>query len=95
MEMARALLGLTRYDAAIQEGLKATDSGYRTGQSYASLAAFYAAADRMPEAKAALAEAMDLNPKLSVAWLDAHVPSFIGSPPSMREALIKAGLPED
>jgi adenylate cyclase len=95
MEMARALLALTRYDAAIQEGLKATDSGYRTGQSYASLAAFYAAADRIPEAKAALAEAMDVNPKLSVAWLDAHIPSFIGSPPSMREALIKAGLPQD
>ena len=95
MEMARALLGLTRDDAAIQEGLKATDSGYRTAQSYASLAAFYAAADRIPEAKAALAEAMKLNPKLSVAWLDAHVPSFIGAPPSMREALIKAGLPED
>ena len=58
MEMGRELLALRRYDAAIQEGLKAIDSGYRTVLSYAALAAFYAAADKMPEAKAALAEAM-------------------------------------
>lgn len=32
-----------------------------------------------PEARSALAEAMKLNPKLSVAWLDAHVPSYTGS----------------
>jgi adenylate cyclase len=94
MEMGRALLALTRYDAAIQEGLKAIDSGYRTPQSYASLAAFYAAADRAPEARAALAEAMKLNPKLSVAWFHAHIPAFIDSAPGMRESLRKAGLPE-
>ena len=49
----------------------------------------------MPEAKAALAEAMKLNPKLSVAWFHAHIPAFIDSPPGFREALIKAGLPEE
>jgi hypothetical protein len=37
---------------------------------------------------------MKLNPKLSVAWLDAHQPSF-DWPPGMREHLIKAGLPEE
>jgi tetratricopeptide (TPR) repeat protein len=95
MEMGRALLALTRYDAAIQEGLKAIDSGYRTAQSYASLAACYAAADRAPEARAALAEAMKLNPKLSVAWFHAHIPYFIDSAPGMREGLRKAGLPEE
>ena len=63
--------------------------------SYTALAAFYAAADRMPEAKAALAEAMKLNPKLSVAWLHTRQPGFIDSPPGFREALIKAGLPEE
>ena len=72
MEMGRQLLALRRTDAAVQEGLKAIDSGYRTVLGYAALAAFYAAADKMPEAKAALAEAMKLNPKLSVAWLDAR-----------------------
>ena len=95
MEIGRSLLALTRYDAAIQEGLKAIDSGYRTTQSYASLAAFYAAANRAPEATAAMAEAMKLNPKLSVAWFHAHIPAFIDSAPGMLEYIRKAGLPED
>ena len=95
MEMGRDLLALRRTDAAVQEGLKAIDSGYRTAQSYMALAAFYAAADKAPEAKAALAEGMNLNPKLSVAWLRARTPSFIDSPPGFRETLIKAGLPEE
>ncbi len=94
MEIGRALLALTRYDAAVQEGLKAIDSGYRTPQSYAGLAAFYAAADKMPEAKAAMAEAMKLEPELSVAWFHAHIPAFIDSTPGMLECLRKAGLPE-
>ena len=94
MEIGRSLLALTRYDAAIQEGLKAIDSGYRTAESYACLAAFYAAANRMPEATAAMAEAMKLNPQLSVAWFHAHIPSFIDSVPGMLECLRKAGLPE-
>jgi tetratricopeptide (TPR) repeat protein len=95
MEMGRQFLALRRTDLAVQEGLKAIDSGYRNVFGHAALAASYAAADRIPEAKAALAEAMKLNPKLSVAWLDARVPGFIDSPPGFREALIKAGLPEE
>ena len=95
MEMGRQLLALRRTDAAVQEGLKAIDTGYRTVLGYAALAAFYAAADKAREAKAALAEAMKLNPKLSVAWLDARLPGFIDAPPGFREALIKAGLPEE
>ena len=95
IEKGRNLLALRQYDAAIQEGLKAVNSGYRTAVSYASLAAFYAAADKAPEAKAALAQAMTLNPKLSVAWFDAHLPAFIDAAPGFREALIKAGMPEE
>ena len=64
--------------------------------SYTGLAAFYAAANKMPEAKATMAEAMKLNPKLSVAWFQAHNASFVDAPPlGFREALIKAGLPEE
>jgi adenylate cyclase len=95
MEMGRQLLALRRTEAAVQEGLKAIDSGYRTVLGYAALAAFYAAADKAPEAKAALAEAMKLNPKFSVGWLDARSPAFIDGLPGFREALIKAGLPEE
>ena len=76
-------------------GLKPIDSGYRQTLGYAALAAFYAAADKAPEAKATLVEAMKLTPKLSVGWLDAHLSGFIDSPPGFREALIKAGLPEE
>jgi tetratricopeptide (TPR) repeat protein len=95
MDMGRALLALRQYDAAVQEGLKAIDLGYRQALGYVALAAFYEAADKAPEAKAALAEAMKLNPKLSVAWFHAHNPVFIEPPPGFREALIKAGLPEE
>ena len=93
--MGRDLLALRQTEAAVQEGLKAIDLGYRTPFTYASLAAFYAAVDKVPEAKAALAEAMKLNPKLSVAWFRAHSANYIDWPPGMREALIKAGLPEE
>ena len=95
MDMGRDLLALRRYDAAVQEGLKAIDSGYRQTLGYAALAAFYAAADKAPEAKAALAEALKLNPKLSVALLHALQPGFIDSPPGFGEALRKAGLPQE
>jgi TolB-like protein/Tfp pilus assembly protein PilF len=95
MQMGRELMGLRQYDAAVQEGLKAIDLGFRQALGYSALAAFYAAADRAPEAKAALAEAMKLNPKLSVAWFHAHNPEFIDTPPGFREALSKAGLPEE
>src|ERR1700733_1105258 len=94
MDMGRDLLALRRYDAAIQEGLKAIDSGYRQALGYAALAAFYALGDKAREAKDAMAEAVKLNPKLSVASLHALQPGFIDSPPGFREALIKAGLPE-
>ena len=95
MEMGRQLMYLRRYDEAIQEGLKAVDSGYRTVLAYTALAAFYASADKMPEAKSALAQAVNLNPKLSVAWFQAHNSAFVDVPPGFREALIKAGLPEE
>jgi adenylate cyclase len=95
MQIGRELLALRRYDAAIEEGLKAIDSGYHTVLSYTALAAFYAAVDKAPEAKAALAEAMKLNPKLSLAWFRARNSAWVDTTPGFREALIKAGLPEE
>ena len=95
MQIGLELLALGRYDEAIEEGLKAVDSGYHTVLSYTALAAFYAAADKMPEAKAGLAEAMKLNPKLSLAWFRAHNSAWVDTQPTFRENLIKAGLPEE
>jgi adenylate cyclase len=95
MQMGRHLLTLGRRDEAIQEGLRAIDSGYRTVLSYTALAAFYAAADKMPEARATLAEAMKLNPELSVAFFRAHNSAWVDTARVFREALIKAGLPKE
>ncbi|HEY6520026.1 MAG TPA: winged helix-turn-helix domain-containing protein [Roseiarcus sp.] len=95
MQMGRELLALGQYTEAIEEGLKSVDSGYRTVLSYTALAAFYSAADRALEAKTALAEAIKLNPKLSLAWFREHNSAWVDTTPSFREALIKAGLPEE
>jgi hypothetical protein len=75
-----------------QDGLKASASQNLIG--YLSLAGFYGAADKVPEANAALAEAMKLDPKISVARFLVRGPSYIDSPPGFREGLRKAGLPE-
>jgi adenylate cyclase len=95
MQLGLELLALGRQNEAIEEGLKAVDSGYHTVLSYTALAAFYAAADRSPEAKAALAEAVKLNPKLSFAWFRSHNSAWVDTQPSFREALKEAGLPEE
>jgi hypothetical protein len=85
---------MRRYEAAVEEGLKAIDYGFRNMIGYTSLAAFYGASDNVEEAKAALAEARKLAPQISVAWFHAQLPSYIDSPPGFREGLLKAGLPE-
>jgi adenylate cyclase len=95
MQIGRELLALRRYNEAIEEGLKAVDLGYHTVLSYTALAAFYAAADKTPEAKAALAEAMKLNPKLSLAWFRAHNSAWVDTTPRFRDALMNAGLPQE
>ena len=95
MDIGRDLLALGRNEAAVQEGLKAVDSGFRLAMGYAALAAFYAASNKAPEAKAALAEAMKVNPKFSMAWMRARSPAWVDAPPGFREALIKAGVPEE
>jgi hypothetical protein len=52
------------------------------------------ARSKMPEAKAALAGAMKLNPELFVARFHVRTPSLLDSP-GFREGLIKAGRPEE
>ena len=45
----------------------------------------------MDEAKAALAEARRLNPKLTVKWLQSVAPNIL----ALFDGLRKAGLPEE
>jgi tetratricopeptide (TPR) repeat protein len=72
--MADAEIGLRHFDAAIDECNKAIDGGYRVFYSYLNLAVARAFKGEMDEAKAALAEARRLNPKLSVKWLTERKP---------------------
>ncbi len=89
--MADAELSLAHYDAAIDECNKAIDSGYRVFYSYLNLAAGHAFKGEMDEAKTALAEALRLNPRLSIKWLTERKPIL---QPAF-EVLRKAGLPEE
>ena len=89
--LADAELGLGHLDAVIDESNRAIDAGYRVFYSYLNLAAAHALKGDMDQAKAPLAEARRLNPKLSVNWL-------IGRKPVLQpafDALRKAGLPEE
>ena len=89
--LADAELGLGHFDAAIDAANKAIDAGYRVFYSYLNLAAAHALKGDMDQAKAALAEARRLNPKLSVKWLTERKPIL---QPAF-DALRKAGLPEE
>ncbi len=86
-----AELGLGHFDAAIVEANKAVDAGNRTFLAYASLATAYAMTNRIEEAKAAIVEALKLNPKLTVKFMSERN----SKTPAIAEGLRKAGLPEE
>jgi adenylate cyclase len=77
--------------AAIDHFQKAFDAGVRFYFIYADMAAAYALAGKMDEAKSALAEARRLNPSLTVKWFREHAEDL----PARNEGLRKAGLPEE
>src|SRR5208337_4329783 len=79
------------FDAAIEDYHKAIDLGMHQVWPYASLAAAYALADKMDEAKSALAEARRLEPKLTVKWITPLAPPI----PNLFGGLRKAGLAEE
>jgi adenylate cyclase len=86
-----AEISLGHFDAAIDEYRKAIDSGTPQFFAYSNLAAAYAHAGKMDEAKAALAEARRLNPAITVKWMKEHTPNL----PAVFGGLRKAGLPEE
>jgi adenylate cyclase len=91
IDLGEAEIGLGHFDAAIEEFRKAIDSGERPFYAYTNLAAAYAHAGRMDEAKAALVEARRLNPAITIKWLKEHTPNL----PASFDGLRKAGLPEE
>ena len=86
-----AEISLGHVDAAIDEYRKAIDAGLHVFPVYSNLAAAYAHAGKMDEAKAALAEARRLNPAITIKWMKEHTPNL----PSVFDGLRKAGLPEE
>jgi adenylate cyclase len=91
VQTGEAELGLGHPDAAIAQFRPGTASGYRGYVVYAALAAAYAQAGRMDEAKDALAESRRINPKLTIKWWFEHSSGV----PAMLDGLRKAGLPEE
>ena len=91
VELGDAEISLGHFDAAIDEYRKAIDSGTRTFFAYTNLAAAYAHVGKMEEAKAALVEARQLNPNLTVKWMIDHSPNL----PAVFDGVRKAGLPEE
>jgi TolB-like protein/Flp pilus assembly protein TadD len=89
--MGDAELGLGHSDAAIDQYRQAIDWGFRAYMVYANLAGVYANAGKMDEAKAALAEAHRLDPRLTLKWMTEHTSSL----PAVLDGLRKAGLPEE
>jgi hypothetical protein len=65
--------------------------GPRQFFQYTNLAAAYALAGKMDEAKGALADARRLNPAITVKWMQQHTPNL----PAVFDGLRKAGLPEE
>ena len=64
--LASSDIGLGHFDDAINESNRAIDAGNRTFSAYTNLATAYAMTNRIDEAKAAVVEALKLNPKLTV-----------------------------
>ena len=78
-----------------RRGDRRISQGDRLGLStyfvYTNLAAAYAQAGKMDEAKADLAEARRLNPAITVKWMKEHSPNL----PAVFDGLRKAGMPEE
>jgi adenylate cyclase len=87
--LAGAELGQKQYQAAINDAKQAIDRGFRYVWPYAQIATGYAHQGKVDEAKSALAEALRLNPKLTVQWFATR-----GAADFLLEGLRKAGLSE-
>jgi adenylate cyclase len=89
--LAPSDIGLGNSDDAIVDGHRAIDAGYRPFVVYSNLAAAYAMSNRIDDGKAAVAEALKLNPKYSPKLMS----ESYHKPPAVIEALRKAGAPEE
>jgi adenylate cyclase len=91
MQSGLAQFCLERLDAATDEIRQGIDAGYRTFNIYGALASIEAIRGNESEAKAALAEALRLNPQLTIK----RVEQIWKDRPPFFDGLRKAGLPEE
>ncbi len=91
VDLGEAEMGLGHFDVAIEEFRKAIDSGFRPFYAYTNLAAAYAHAGKMDEAKVALAEARRLNPSITIKWLKEHTPNLPVSFDGLRKVYVAKG----
>ena len=80
--------------AAVMElrvGVSGVDQDVRVNDQHSVLAAAYALAGKIDEAKSAMVEARRLNPKLTVQWMIARGVND----PTRLAGYRKAGLPEE
>ncbi len=89
--LASCDIGLGHFDDAINESHRGIDAGNRTALAYTSLATAYAMTNRIDEAKAAVVEALKLDPKLTVKYMTERSSKI----PAIAEGLRKAGLREE
>lgn len=73
-------------DASMLEYKKAFDAGYRPYFVYANLAAVYALAGKIEEAKSYAAEALRLNPNFTIKWYREHAEDIPAREPGLRKA---------
>jgi adenylate cyclase len=91
VDLGDAEINLGHFDAAIDEYRKALVTGLQAYFVHTNLAAAYAHAGKMDEAKAELAEARRINPAITVKRVKEHSPNL----PAVFDGLRKAGLQED
>ncbi len=91
VDLGDAEINLGHFDTAIDEYHKALDMGLKVYFVHTNLAAAYAQAAKMDEAKAELAEARRLNPAITIKWMKEHSPNL----PAVFYGLRKAGLAEE
>ena len=87
MQLGDVAANSDQLDVAIDEYQRAIDAEFHAWIPYGDLAAVYALQGKREQSQAALAEALKLNPDLTVKWFVAHAPNL--------PKLLKAGLPQE
>jgi adenylate cyclase len=81
-----------RYDKAIEWGRKAVQQGPSVAGIYRVLIASLAQAGQVDEAHMVLARLREMQPEISLAWVERMVPYTPREMPHFLEGLRKAGL---